>query len=340
MSIFNKRISILVLGSDGMLGHDVYEHFMSESFMKNSNIGAVFGLDLSSGFDITKENSLVYFFHSHEHIDWCINCIAYTNTAAEENTEEGKSLGYKLNSFVPMIIAWACKIHKTKLIHISTDYVFGGTTTKLNMPSSCPWPVNNYGMHKLLGEEFIKNIIGPESKDWTILRTSWLYGQHNEKSFIHKFLRNVVKCIAEGKQIECDSFEHSIPTSVECVIRCICQTINENCYGIMHAVPKLTDQDNDGVMRYTFATEILYALERHGMDDIAGKNIADIEIVETCNKSYYPKYSTMATSFTCVYTWTGEIDRFVKTHIDDIHKFVSNEIVKYPQLMQTYSISS
>lgn len=335
MNIFNKRINVLVLGSDGMLGHAVYEYFKSESFMKNTNIGAVFGLDLSNGFDVTDENSLDDFLNTHEHIDWCINCIAYTNTSAEENTEDGKQLGYKLNALAPVVISWACKTHKTKLIHISTDYVFGGGETELNVPSSCTWPVNNYGMHKLLGEEFIKDIMGPDSKEWAILRTSWLYGQHNEKSFVHKFLKNAVRCIAENSQIECDTFEHSLPTSVDCVVRCIHQTIDENCYGIMHAVPTLTESDRNGVTRYAFALKILEALKRHGMTDIAGKNIPDIEISETHNKSYYPEHSAMASSFTCTYGWSGELDHFVRTHIDDLRKFISVEIAKYPQLRKT-----
>lgn len=48
--------------------------------------------------------------------------------------------------------------------------------------------MNIYGLQKLIGEKFIKE--GMKQSQYAILRTSWLYGAHNCKSFVHKFLKN------------------------------------------------------------------------------------------------------------------------------------------------------
>ena len=114
---------------------------------------------------------------------------------------------------------------KTKLIHISTDYVFSELSNNADAINglfyihSTVFPKNVYGMHKLLGEQFIKEVFANKEKQYAILRTSWLYGAHNNKSFIHKFINNLVKTIKDGKtEIEVTENEVSIPTSTVCVV--------------------------------------------------------------------------------------------------------------------------
>ena len=59
MSILGKRkLNILVLGADGMLGYDVYEHFKKLSMMKDSNVNVVTGITLADGFDFTVRHEL------------------------------------------------------------------------------------------------------------------------------------------------------------------------------------------------------------------------------------------------------------------------------------------
>jgi dTDP-4-dehydrorhamnose reductase len=145
-----------------------------------------------------------------------------TDTVSAETTENGKNLSYKLNAQFLNHLATVCKIFKTKLIHISTDYVFSELCNPcINIdthsylygfsPVDIPFPKNNYGLHKLLGEQFIQNIM--HKNTYAILRTSWLYGKHNEKSFVHKFLKNALKCCKENILIDVTNNEYSIPTS-------------------------------------------------------------------------------------------------------------------------------
>lgn len=74
------------------------------------------------------------------------------------------------------------------MIHISTDYVF---SEKSGEVPDDEFPVNEYGLHKLLGEKMIESIFGACSPNFMILRTSWLYG-NSLMSFPMKFLKNCI----------------------------------------------------------------------------------------------------------------------------------------------------
>lgn len=73
-------------------------------------------------FDITQPSQISSFFTTHS-IDCVINCAAYTNV----DQAEEELLNYELNTLALTYLANTCEQHNTKLIHISTDYVFNGT---------------------------------------------------------------------------------------------------------------------------------------------------------------------------------------------------------------------
>jgi dTDP-4-dehydrorhamnose reductase len=260
MNLFKKKLNILVLGSDGMLGYDVYNELLKESYSQVSKINKVIGLekcDIEKYFMQFDTIGTFNFFSTHEHFDYVINCVAMTDTNAAENTKEGRYLSYKLNVIFPQKLAETCKYFKTKLIHISTDYVFSENSVGY-VQGFCaglaePFPINVYGTHKLLGEMYIKNIMKP--KTYVILRTSWLYGEHNKKSFVHKFIVNAYKCMEENRNIEVTENEYSVPTSTQAVIDYITKVLYNNDYGIkgiIHAV----NQSENAVSRLDFAKTI------------------------------------------------------------------------------------
>ena len=77
-----KDNNILVLGSNGMLGYDVFKTLVAMSMSKYFPINVVHGLDVDDGFDFTQPNTLdAYLKHSIKY-DYCINCIAHTDTNA------------------------------------------------------------------------------------------------------------------------------------------------------------------------------------------------------------------------------------------------------------------
>lgn len=306
----NKKYNILVLGNNGMLGHELYETFVKLSSNRLTNIGTVIGIDVKDGIDLTKCLALGDYLMNSIHFDYCINCVAHTDTKAAETTKEGKELDYKLNALAPKYIAETCKKFKTKLIHISTDYVFSEKSVdalKANGQfihpfklDSEPFPINVYGINKLLGEKFIEEVFGKESKDYAILRVSWLYGSWNSKSFIHKFLKNVVSKLKEdpNAKITMTSNEVSVPTSVAYVIECIKDVINNKKYGVYHAVPLF---EHSGVSRFEFAQTVLEMLNDPAFDlnqyTINGKALKDIKLEPVEYNGYQPKYSAMKNDF-------------------------------------------
>ena len=336
MIIFGKRkLNILVLGKDGMLGYDVYEYFKKLSALNNSNIGVVTGITKSDGIDVSKRHALGVWMMNKIHYDWCINCIAYTDTWKAEHDAEGKLISYKLNALAPQYIAESCNQYKTKLIHISTDYVF----SEMSLPSFVgekvdifnePFPKNNYGMHKLLGEKGIAESF-KSNKDYAILRTSWLYGMHNSKSFVHKFMKNVGKACKEANNeksakviVDMTSDERSIPTSTDCVISCIDNVIEHKMHGIMHAVPTNRLYDNPP-SRLDFAKAIL-AYYCCG-EELFCRKLCAVGLNGTClpADALQPSNSAMVSSFCNAGPWEWNLNNFMKKHGKEILVFATKE---------------
>ena len=80
--------------------------------------------------------------------DYIINCSAYT--AVDLCESEGKMINLQVNALATHHIAQLCQKHHIKLIHISTDYVFGGDQVNGYSPQDPCNPINMYGMAKYL----------------------------------------------------------------------------------------------------------------------------------------------------------------------------------------------
>jgi len=172
---------IAILGASGMLGSSLVE--LCES-SKVAHIRGAYSNSDSRSFaivDIQNPESLTFFLNSWEP-SIVINCAAYTNV---DKAEEDYESAFSINASGVKNLALACKERGIYLIHVSTDYVFGGKnhTQRVNIPFSeneeCS-PVGMYGLSKYLGEEFIRACY-PENS--LIVRTSWLHGRGG-KNFV------------------------------------------------------------------------------------------------------------------------------------------------------------
>lgn len=216
--MFNRKINILVTGAKGQLGSYLVNYFKDKSFKEKSKIGKVFGIDIED-LDIRNASDVADFFNKNVvdppvKLDYVIHCAAATDTAA---IEEDPSKFYAVNCLGPKNIAQSCAYNKIKMIFISTDYVmseFSGTYSwKLQ-----EFPVNQYGLQKLIAEQFVKEAYKDKPKDCMILRSSWMFG-NSDKSFVEKFLANAFKMYAANtheKKIEVpvanDAYGRPTPT--------------------------------------------------------------------------------------------------------------------------------
>lgn len=254
--------SVLITGANGQLGSSIRKIIKS-----NNNYVWVF-CD-STNLDITNSTAVEETF-SNFNFDFCVNCAAYTNV---DGAEDNKLTADNVNVKGVFVLAKACLKFKTKIIHISTDFVFDGLSNRAYKENDTTSPLNYYGKSKLEGE----NIIKEHSSEYFIIRTSWLYSEFG-KNFYKTMLnlakkQNVIKVVSD--QIGC-------PTYAPDLARVIVTIINSDSkkYGIYHF-------SNNGVASwYDFACGIF---KKHKMN----VEIIPISSNQFKSKAKRPNYSLL-----------------------------------------------
>lgn len=173
-------MNILVTGANGQLGNEMRivakeskdKYIFTDVVEVESQETTILDItDLSAIRSVVKANN----------IQVIVNCAAYTNVDAAESNQE---LAEKLNAEAPKNLAIAMKEVNGLLIHISTDYVFGGdpynTPCKEDQKGT---PTGVYGLTKLHGEQ---GVIATNC-NYVILRTAWLYSEFG-KNFVKTML--------------------------------------------------------------------------------------------------------------------------------------------------------
>ena len=185
--------NILVTGSKGQLGSEIAD-------LKDQFSEYTFFLTDKEELDITNAAQIEQFVLKNN-IKVIINCAAYTNVdKAEDDTEQV----YKVNHLAVKNIAEIAKKYQLKFIHISTDYVFEGSSEVPYLETDETNPKNVYGNSKLLGEKALLEI---NPRNTLIIRTSWLYS-----SFGHNFVKTILKLSKERKQINVVKDQIGSPT--------------------------------------------------------------------------------------------------------------------------------
>ena len=183
---------ILVTGANGQLGSEIkmlapnYPHF---NFIFTDIDD--FPLDQSAVIQ-TNFNKL--------QPDIVINCAAYT---AVDKAEQDTVLADAINHLAIATLARLCNESGAKLVHISTDYVFDGTSPIAYTEEDKPNPQSVYGLTKLAGETAcLKNC--PES---IIIRTAWVYSE-----FGNNFLKTMLRLMSEKDTLNVVNYQVGSPT--------------------------------------------------------------------------------------------------------------------------------
>lgn len=163
---------ILITGANGQLGCEIRELSQASEY--------TFLFTDKEELDITDEAAISDYFAT-EKPDYCINCAAYT---AVDKAEEERALATLINETAARNLAKAAAASGCGFIHISTDFVFGGSQTGLLPEDAETRPVNFYGESKLMGEQAVMEA-HPEA---VIYRTSWLYSSFGG-NFVKTMLR-------------------------------------------------------------------------------------------------------------------------------------------------------
>ena len=224
---------ILVTGASGQLGLSI-----QNIHKKYTDLDFVFMN--SKELDITNLKMVQEIFGSN-HFDFCINCAAYTNV---EQAEKQPEKAFAINGEGVKNIALACISNNVVLIHISTDYVFDGEKKAPYTPQDKPNPINEYGKSKLLGEQYIQQIL----KKYYVVRSSWLYSE-----FGKNFYKTILKKAQTEPVINVTDREIGCPTNANNLAKYILEVmvLGNKDYGIYHFT------DGEAMTWFDFAMVIL-----------------------------------------------------------------------------------
>ena len=228
---------ILVTGANGQLGMELRD--LSPRFPQ-------FEFVFVSREELPVDNfsALKDFFRRHLP-QFFINCAAYTKVdAAESHKEEA----FLINAKAVSVIADLCRQNETKLIHISTDYVFDGSGTEPYDEESPTNPVSVYGASKLAGEHHAMEM----DPGTIIIRTSWVYS-----SYGNNFVNTMLRLMKERTEINVVKDQVGSPTYAADLAEAILHIIANCQLPIANWFPGIYNFSNDGVISwYDFAVAI------------------------------------------------------------------------------------
>ena len=158
--------------------------------------------------------------------DVLINCAAATNV---DGCESNENFAFKVNSIGPRNLAIACEEVNSKLVQVSTDYVFSGEGDKALTEYDLTSPCSVYGKTKLLGENYVREF----SSKYFIVRTAWLYGCAG-----HNFVYTIRRLGKEKNYINVVNDQMGNPTNANDLAYHILKLIETEEYGVYHCTGK------------------------------------------------------------------------------------------------------
>lgn len=219
-------MNILVTGANGQLGNEmrIVSKYSRDNYIYTDVIESEG--NHTTILDITDLEAIREFV-KEQGIKVIVNCAAYTNVDKAETDKEFCEL---LNANAPENLAIAMKEVSGLLVHISTDYVFGGysynTPCKENLKGA---PTGVYGLTKLHGEQNIQKT----GVNYLIFRTAWLYSE-----FGKNFVKTMLNLTANTPQLKVVFDQTGTPTYAYDLAKALFDIIENRKYeghsGIYH----------------------------------------------------------------------------------------------------------
>lgn len=237
-------MNILVTGANGQLGNEM--RIVSKKSANHyifTDVVEVEGVETTM-LDITNLDAIRNMVSDND-VKVIVNCAAWTNVDGAEDPEK-YALVEKLNATAPENLAIAMKEVNGLLVHVSTDYVFGGDP--YNRPckeDQKGTPTGVYGLTKLHGEQAIQKT----GVDYLIFRTAWLYSE-----FGKNFVKTMMNLTATKPQLKVVFDQVGTPTYAYDLAKTICDIIESRKYegntGIFH-------YSNEGVCSWFDFTKMI-----------------------------------------------------------------------------------
>ena len=190
-------MTVLLLGSTGMLGHEIKQAHPDWWAPSKSEL------------DLLTQDWTTF----EKRPDFVVNCAAFTAVDAAES-QEAEAMA--LNAAAVGRLAEWCHAEKISLIHISTDFVFDGSSATAYVETDATAPLGVYGKSKLLGEQLIAE---SGCKAW-VIRTSWLYGPKGKS-----FPRTILGAWDRGVDLKVVNDQTGCPTDCKTVVAAVTKIV-------------------------------------------------------------------------------------------------------------------
>ncbi len=245
-------MKILVTGSNGQLGNEIRglaDHYPAFEFTF---------IDIAE-LDLTDFAATTHFLNQLNP-ELIINCAAYT---AVDKAEQEPELTLQLNAALPGLLASHCEERKSRLIHISTDYVFDGMQHKPYMEEDPADPSGVYSISKLRGEEEILK----RSASGIIIRTSWLYSE-----FGNNFVKTIYNKAKSSPQLRVVSDQIGTPTYA-----------NDLAKTILDIIPRIDNDQKTEIYHFSNEGVISWYDFAKAITEIGNINTCEVLPIETKN---------------------------------------------------------
>jgi dTDP-4-dehydrorhamnose reductase len=233
-------VKALIIGAGGQLATELLRLAPESAEVEALDITAL---------DVTRRDEVIQTVAQHQP-NVVFNASAWTDVEGAE-TNEAEAL--KVNGDGPGNLAEACGLVATRLIHISTDFVFDGSADSPYGVEAPPAPLNAYGRTKLAGEQVVRERLG---NDGLIIRTSWLYSACG-----HNFVRTMLRLMQQRDRIEVVADQHGTPTSARSLAGALWRLAAIGTGGVLHW------RDGGETTWHGFASHVLAAGTAAGLLD-------------------------------------------------------------------------
>ena len=275
-------MKIMIIGSEGMLGHDLVDVLSAEHTVSTTTIDTLDITNINKTIKTVKENNP----------DVLIHAAAFTDV---DGSEANPDVAYKVNAIGTRNVAVACQEADCAMVYICTDYVFDGTNTTPYYEYDQTKPLGVYGKTKHLGEVYLRDNLNK----FYIVRTAWLYGYHGPN-----FVTTMLNLAKTTDKISVVNDQVGSPTYTVDLANAIAKLIKKPSYGIYHIT------NSDQCSWYDFAKEI-FKLAKVEVD------LKPVSTEEFPRPAPRPKFSVLEN-----YNWKMEGYPKIRSYKEALHDYM------------------
>lgn len=259
-------MKIVVTGANGQLGRSI-----RRLSVEHRELDFIF-TDIDS-LDIGNRDAVLAFAETHP-VDFIVNCAAYT---AVDKAEEEEEQCRRINTDAVAYLGEAAQHIGARILHVSTDYVFGGDSYMPYQENDLVSPTSVYGRTKLAGEKALSAVC----PDAIIVRTAWLYSEYG-----HNFMKTMLRLGAERPEIRVVNDQIGSPTYAGDLAEAILSLLEKERQG----------EQNSGIYHYTNEGVCSWYDFAHSIIRIAGlpAKVIPIPTREYPTAAKRPAYSVLS----------------------------------------------